>query len=101
MKLKSVLKEPLQEAEYKLYHQSFTSASQAAYDLAKKKGYTIDEDDWFSAVSTGKSRGRPSVGKTNSFHVDLEKNGKKQRQQLHFQVFGMQSGTYELNAYVS
>lgn len=97
MKLVQILK----EANYPLYHKSFTSASQTAYDYAIKQGYEIDENEWFHAVSTSHSRGRPEVGKTNSFHVALEKNGKPQRKALHFQVYGMESGSYELNMYIS
>jgi len=88
---------PLTEADYKLYHNGFTSASKTAYDFAKKKGYTIDEDDWFSAIAIGFRPNRPLVGKTNSFHVKLQKNGKDVRQMLHFQVYGMENGKYELN----
>jgi len=96
MKLSKVLL----ETNYQLYHPTFISASQAAHDYAEKKGYEINDNEWFSSVSTGKKRGRPAVGKSNSFHVKLNKNGKEQRKQLHFQVYGMESGKYELNMYI-
>ena len=85
------------------YFQSFTDAAQYVRDYAKRKGYEIDEDDWYSKVALGGryTRARPSKGKTNSFTVGLHKNGKPQRKSLHFQVYGMDSGTYELNLYIS
>ena len=47
------------------------------------------------------SRSRPGVGKTHSFTVGLLKGGKPQKKSLNFQVYGMPSGKYELNAYVN
>jgi len=98
IKLKSLLK----EAEYKVYHKSFTDAADEARKLAEKRGYQIDEDDWHSQVALGGKnlRSRPSEGKTTEFIVGLVKDGKPQRKALHFQVYGMKNG-YELNAYVN
>jgi hypothetical protein len=42
---------------------------------------------------------KPSEGKTNSFSIQLSKDGKLQRKQLHIQVYGMKN-SYELNAYI-
>ncbi len=86
------------EAKYPLYHKTFTSASQAALDLAKKQGFEVDEDDWFKQVSTGPKK--PGKGKTNRYVVKVTKKGKDTKKRLAFQVYGMDSGKYELNAYV-
>ena len=93
----------LKEYKYKLYHKSFTEAAQEARKVAEKKGFEIDEENWTTEVAFGGKykRSRPSVGKSNSFSVQLLKNGKPQRKHLHFQVYGMESGNFELNAYVS
>jgi hypothetical protein len=93
----------LKEYKYELYHKSFTSAAETARKVAEKKGFEIDEENWTTEVAfCGKyRRARPSVGKSNSFSVALTKNGKPQRKHLHFQVYGMESGNFELNAYVS
>ena len=88
----------IEEAKYPLYHNTFTSASQAALDLAKKQGFEVDEDDWFNQVSTGPKK--PSKGKTNRYVVKVTKKGKDTKKRLAFQVYGMDSGKYELNAYV-
>ena len=93
----------LKEYKYELYHKSFTAAAQEARKVAEKKGFEIDEENWTTEVAFGGKykRARPSVGKSNSFSVQLIKNGKPQRKHLHFQVYGMESGSFELNAYVS
>jgi DnaJ-domain-containing protein 1 len=88
----------LKEGDYPLYHKTFTSAAKAALDLAKKRGFEVDEDDWFNQVSTGPKK--PGKGKTNRYIVKVTKNGKETRKRLAFQVYGMDSGKYELNAYV-
>jgi len=93
----------IKEGNHKTYFHSFSGAATEAAKMAEKQGYTIDEDDWFSQVATGGrySRSRPSVGETHRFTVGLEKRGKKANKALHFQVYGMQNGKYELNAYVN
>jgi hypothetical protein len=93
----------LKEYKYELYHKSFTSAAETARKVAEKKGFEIDEENWTTEVAFGGKyrRARPSVGKSNSFSVALIKNGKPHRKHLHFQVYGMESGSFELNAYVS
>ena len=85
-------------ADYQLYHPTFTAAAKAASDLAKKKGFEVDEDDWFNQVSTGPKK--PGKGKTNRYVVKVTKKGKETKKRLAFQVYGMDSGKYELNAYV-
>ena len=95
----SVKEETLDEAsEYKVHHKAFYAATEAAIELVAKRGFEVDEDDWFRQVSTGPKK--PSDGKTNQYHVELTKNGKNVKKKLHFQVYGMGKGTYELNAYV-
>lgn len=93
----------LRENSVETYHNSFTHAAEAAKAYAIKKGYEIDEDDWQTQVALGGrySRSRPGVGKTHSFTVGLLRNGKPQRKGLNFSVYGMESGKFELTAYVN
>jgi hypothetical protein len=93
----------LKENSAETYHNSFTHAAEAAKAYAIKKGYEINEDDWQTQVALGGrySRSRPGVGKTHSFTVGLLRNDKPQRKALHFSVYGMESGKYELTAYVN
>lgn len=83
---------------YTVYHNSYTSAIDAAISFAEKKGYTVSEDDVWQYISTGPKK--PSEGKTNSFTVGLMKNGKEDRKKLHLQIYGMGGGKYELNMYI-
>jgi hypothetical protein len=86
---------------YQVFHAGpagYSSAVNTAKEVARKRGYEVDEDDWFNKVSTGPRK--PSEGKTNSFKVLLTKNGKSVRNMLVFQVYGMKN-SYELTAYVS
>ena len=96
------MNESINEANYKVYHKSFTEAAEEAKAMVEKRGFEIDEDDWHSQVTLGGKnlRSRPSVGKTTSFTVGLTKDGKPQRKALQFQVYGMKNG-YELNAYIN
>ena len=84
------------------YFDTFTDAAEFARKTAEKKGFEIDTNDWHSQVTMGGryNRARPSVGKTTTFTVNLLKNNKPTKKYLHFQVYGMQSGKFELNNYI-
>ena len=94
--------ESLNEADYKVYHKSFTASADEARKFAEKRGFEIDEDDWQSQIGLGgrNIKSRPSVGKTHNFTVGLLKDGKPQRKALQISVYGMKNG-YELNAYIN
>jgi len=83
---------------YEILHGSYTSAMQEAYDYAEANGYLVDEEDIFQEVTTGK--GRPGIGKTRKHSLLLLKGDKVQRKALQVQVYGMENGAYELNAYI-
>jgi len=86
------------KSDYTIYHKTFSSAVQHAIEVAKKQGYIVDEDDWHRKVATGPRK--PGKGKTNSYHIDLTRNGKPTKQKLHMQVY-YDAGRYELNMYIS
>lgn len=86
------------EGKSDIYHDTYTSAINAALEYAKSKGYTYDEDETFTEIGMGPKK--PSEGKTNRFSITLFKDGKEQKKSLHIQVYGMKS-TYELNVYIS
>ena len=83
---------------YEILHDSYTSAMAEAYAYAEANGYLVDEEDIFQEVTTGK--GRPGIGKTIKHSLLLLKGDKVQRKALQVQVYGMESGAYELNAYI-
>tara|TARA_B110000503_G_C7041012_1_gene368211 strand:- start:319 stop:690 length:372 start_codon:yes stop_codon:yes gene_type:complete len=95
-----ITKKGATRSKFEIHHRSYTSAMKEAYDYAEVNGYLVDEDDIFQEVTTG--RGRPKIGETRKHSLGLWgfKSGKKQRKALQVQVYGMESGTYELNAYI-
>jgi hypothetical protein len=95
IKLTSLVKEA--KSDYEVYHDSYTSAINAAKAYAEKKGYTINDDDSFRKIGMGPKK--PSEGKTNKFSIELSKDDKVQKKQLHIQVYGMKT-KYELNCYI-
>jgi hypothetical protein len=86
---------------YPVYHNTYSSAVQTAEEYAKKKGFTVDEDDWSREIAFGPKK--PSKGKTNRASITLFKNGKQQRKALQIQVYnrGTDGNTYELNCYIN
>ena len=86
------------KGKYEIYHKSFSSAVQTAEQYAESMGYQINDDEWFSTIATGPAK--PAEGKTNRYSLQLYKDGKLQRKQLHIQVYGM-ANNYELNCYIA
>ena len=83
---------------YTINHKTFSSAVQHAEEVVNKRGFEIDPDVWDRKVAMGPRK--PGVGKTNSYNIDLMKNGKDVKQKLHMQVY-YDEGRYELNMYIS
>lgn len=97
--LKSMKEEfNLDEASgYTVSHKTFSSAVQHAIEVAEKRGFQVDDDDWDRKVALGPKK--PSSGKTNKYSIDLMKNGKSVKQKLQMQVY-YDEGRYELNMYI-
>ena len=85
--------ENLNEADYELYHKTFSAAMQHAYAHAKKRGFIVDPDEIDNKVATGPKK--PSSGKTNKYIL-----GTNKRQKLHVQVANLDNKRYELNMYI-
>lgn len=86
------------KSDYEYYHKDYSTAVQHAIKAVEKRGYEVDMDDWDRKVALGPKK--PSSGKTNSFSIDLMKNGKPVKQKLHMQIYNMDNKGYELNMYV-
>ena len=97
-KIQSVMEEVnITESKFDIYHKDFSSAVQHARKQAEKRGYTIDDDEWFRTVSSGPRK--PGTGKTNSYSIELlDKNGKPTKKKLSMQVYNT-GKSYELNMY--
>lgn len=79
---------------YQLYHKTFSGAMQHSYQVAKKRGYKVSADSIDTQVAFGPRK--PSNGKTNSYHLDLDGERNKK---LRVQVYNTGS-SYELNMYI-
>lgn len=86
-----------------VYFKTASAAADAARQMANKRGFEVDEDEWQTQIAAGGgyNRLRPSVGKTHSYSISLTKNGKPQRKNLQISIYGMPSGKYELTAYIN
>jgi hypothetical protein len=85
-------------SDYKVYHDSYTSAINTALEYAEKFGYQYNKDETFTKIGMGPRK--PTEGETNRFSITLFKDGKEQRKMLHIQVYGMNK-KYELNCYIN
>jgi hypothetical protein len=86
------------KSDYEVYHKDYSTAVQTAIKQAEKRGYEVDMDDWHDKVATGPKK--PSSGKTNSFSINLMKDGKPSKKKLQMQVYNMDNHKYELNMYI-
>ena len=87
-----------EKSDYEVYHKDYSTAVQTAIKQAEKRGYEVDMDDWHDKVATGPKK--PSSGKTNSFSINLMKDGKPAKKKLQMQVYNMDNQKYELNMYI-
>lgn len=83
--------------DYEVYHDTFSSAVQTAKVYAEGFGYVIPEEEWWQKIATGPKK--PSNGNTNRYSLELLKNEKLQKKQLHIQVYNT-GNSYELNCYI-
>ena len=86
------------KSDYDIKHKTFSSAIQHAVEIAMKKGYEVDADDYDQKVAMGPKK--PSKGKTNSYSIKLTKNGKEQRKALQVQIANLDNKFFELNMYI-
>jgi hypothetical protein len=87
-----------EKSDYEVYHKDYSTAVQTAIKQAEKRGFEVDMDDWHDKVATGPKK--PSSGKTNSFSINLMKDGKPSKKKLQMQVYNMDNHKYELNMYI-
>jgi len=87
------------ELSRETYFDLFLDALHAAYDVTTyANGYEINEREWDEHAMDSVP---PPIGENLTFSVGLYRNGRPIRQCLHVCIFGMKSGKYELNYYVS
>lgn len=99
----NIIAEIKDNSKDEIYFKSATEAVEHAKSMAERRGFEIDENDWFSEITMGGkySRLRPGVAKTHSFSIGLTKDGKPQKKNLNISLYGMESGKYELTTYIN
>ena len=99
----NIIAEIKDNSKDEIYFKSATEAVEHAKSMAERRGFEIDENDWFSEITMGGkySRLRPGEGKTHSFSIGLTKDGKPQKKNLNISLYGMESGKYELTTYIN
>ena len=88
----------LMASDYKILHDSYTSAIDEMKKNLERKGFELDEDDVWNQISTGPKK--PSDGQTNRFDLPLYKNKKPAKKFINVQITGV-GDNYELNLYYS
>lgn len=83
--------------DYKVYHETYTSAIETALDYAKSKGYTYSDED--AGMEIGIKSSRPKNGTTEKISLPLYKGEKLQKKALQIQVADL-GNKYELNCYI-
>lgn len=85
------------------YFTLFTDALRYARNSTEKRGFEINEIDWQTQLSLdgNYSISKPSIGKTNSFTIELLKNTNPQKEGLNISIYGMESGKFELTHYIN
>ena len=99
----------LQDADYIVYHNSYSAATSEIENFANKRGYVLDDatdsenigTQMFDIVGTGPSKPKP--GKTNKFDFELYKGSTKQDEYLHASIYNRETmgNEFELTMYIS
>lgn len=84
---------------YEIYHDAYYKAVDEALEHAKRHGFETDPEEVSDKVGLGPRK--PQPGDTNSFNLHLYKDGKLTKRGLAFQIYGLESGRYELTVYIA
>ena len=90
--------------DYEIMHGSHSEAVSQVLAKIAERGYEVSDDEVFNQISGIR---KPGVGKTNSYHLTITKNGKAVKKRAVFQVYNRDNSArnvpkpYELNFYIS
>lgn len=85
--------------DYVVYHNKYSSTINEIEKYANSLGYTLDQEEYSNAYIDAFFK--PKEGKTKKDSLDLYKNGKKIKKNLHIQIYGRSGGKFELNMYIN
>ena len=86
-------------SDYRVNHDTYTSAIEEAKRICVEKGFFLNEDELFQDI--GLDSYRPKVGETERVTIKLynEDLSKVHKKAMHVQVYGKEDG-FELNCYI-
>ena len=84
---------------YIIHHDLYSNAISEMTDYIQKNGYLYNEDEFFNTVTTGP--GKPQEGKTHRFSLQMFKGDKETKKNIQVQIYGYETGKFELNMYIS
>jgi hypothetical protein len=106
---KKLLDKVDKNADYVVYHNTYSAATREIENFAKKRGYNLDDEtdsdnigsQMFDLVGTGPAK--PKGGKSNKFQFELYKGSTKQKVYLNVTIYNREtsSNEYELNMYIN
>lgn len=80
------------------YFETLSGALDSVRQKVERKGYTVDEDEMFTQFGTGGI----SYGETKRANISLLKDGiRTSRRNVTIAIYRMDSGKYELTAYIN
>jgi len=98
VRLRRIMTEQAMETKNKTYYEFYLDALRTAFNVTTYlDGYVVDDEQWDECAMRSDA---PPVGEYHNFSVGLYRNGRKRKECLHVQVFGMELG-YELNFYIN
>ncbi len=84
---------------FPVYHDTYGSAINAIDDYVKMRGFELDQEEYSTTYLDAFFKPKP--GETKSDSLTLYKDGKPQRKMMNVQIYGMDSGKFELNMYIN
>jgi len=82
---------------YEIQHNSYSSAVTETIRVIQSKGFEVSDEEIFQHISIG---GKPGIGQTKRASLEIAKGGKVQKKAAQMQVYGLDSGRFELNFYI-
>ncbi len=79
------------------YFPTLSAALDKVRENVEKRGFTVDEDAIFNQFGTG----GVNYGETKRANIPLLKDGRPSRRNVTIAIYRMDSGTYELTAYIN
>ncbi len=84
-------------SQYDIHHDSYSSSVSETIRVIRSRGFEVSDEEIWENISIG---GKPGIGETKRVTLQITKDGKAQRKAAQVQVYGLESGRFELNFYI-